>query len=79
MGWISKRHMQRGGSINRDPRNNGSDKGPLRKIVEILRAADGLFDRDHVVFECGHEGHTTSGAVRGRCRECGPKDGAEKI
>ncbi len=61
MGWISTRHALRGGSINKDPKNNGSNKGPLRKITEHLRYGDGFFDRDRVMFECGHECETCGG------------------
>src|SRR5206468_3292507 len=70
MGWISDRHMKSGGSLNRNPKNNGSDKGPLRLIVEITGGGSGMFDRHFVKFECGHEGRATPGAVRGRCRKC---------
>ena len=54
---------------NPNPKNNGSDKGPLRKIVKRIRAGEGIFDRDWVLLECGHEG-TSAGGVRARCREC---------
>lgn len=69
-GWISNRCHETGGSINRNPRNNGSDKGPLRLIVATLRFGDGMFDRSWVEFECGHEGSATIGARRGRCTKC---------
>jgi hypothetical protein len=70
MGWISDRHMRRGGSINGNTRNNGSANGPLRKIVQIISHGKTIFERDRVRFECGHEGTATIGAGRGRCREC---------
>lgn len=70
MGWISDRAYERGGSINRNPRNNGSNKGPLRVIVGYVRRGRGMFDHDYVEFECGHQGSVTIGARRGRCREC---------
>ncbi len=74
MGWISDRHMKNGGSINSRPSRNGSQNGPLRKIVSIQRYCESIFDRDAVTFECGHEGYATSGAVRGRCRKCKASD-----
>jgi hypothetical protein len=60
--------MRSGGSLNPNPRNNGSDKGPLRKIV-------GMKD-DLELLECGHTqwgrgdifGHTAP--ERRRCRKC---------
>ncbi len=70
MGWISTRHMQRGGSLNSNPRNNGSRNGPLRHIVLVERPGRGLFDKDVVRFECGHVGTATIGAERGRCKKC---------
>src|SRR5262249_35072259 len=70
MGWISKRHMEQGGSINRNPRNNGARKGPLRLISAVLVHGSGLFDVDRVRFSCGHEGRATIRARRGRCVTC---------
>lgn len=70
MGWISKRHMECGGSIGG---RKGPHKGPLRKIVSVQRRAASMFDYDSVTFECGHEGRSYGG-LRGRCRECGKGD-----
>ena len=70
MGWISDRHMMSGGSINKNCRNNGSHNGPLRKITKIYFFDNDLFGRDIVQFECGHDGHATNGALRGRCKQC---------
>jgi hypothetical protein len=77
MGWISDRHMKQSGSINRNPKNNGSRKGPLRKIVQVIRGGSGMFERDKVLFECGHEGPATIGAIRGRCRQCKADDSCQ--
>jgi hypothetical protein len=60
----------RTGPPNPDPRNNGSDKGPLRAIVGTIRADTGIFDRARVRLECGHEADATRGAVRARCCAC---------
>jgi hypothetical protein len=57
-------------SPNPDPRNNGSDKGPLRAIVGTIRARSDLFDRAVVRLECGHEADATPGARRARCKRC---------
>lgn len=47
-------------------------RGPLRKIVEVLRDGEGLFDRSRVRLECGHE--TDSNAqYKARCVDCAGK------
>ncbi len=66
-GWISKRHMQTGGSINRNPARQR--KGPLRSIVETMRASTGIFDPAHVRLECGHE-TWSHGVYKARCTKC---------
>ena len=68
MGWISNRHMRSGGSIGG---RVGKHKGPLRKIVRVLRFGSGLFDTDQVEMECNHNGPARIGAKRARCAECG--------
>lgn len=68
MGWISDRHMKSGGSIGG---RSGKHKGPLRTVKEVIRFAEGLFDYDSVIFDCGHQGRRSNGALRGRCGECG--------
>ena len=46
-------------------------RGPLRLIVEVLRQADDAFGTSRVLFECGHEGRASSGAIfKARCRRC---------
>jgi hypothetical protein len=67
MGWISKRHMQQGGSINRNP--SRQRKGPLRKIVRTIRASTGIFDPARVELECGHV-VSSHGIYAARCVEC---------
>lgn len=48
-------------------------RGPLRRIVEVLRHADDAFGTGRVLFECGHEGRASSGAIfKARCRRCRP-------
>ncbi len=69
MGWISDRHMKTGTSLNSNPKNNGSGKGPLRKVVEVLGGGNGMFEKLHVKLECGHEVSCTGG-VRARCPQC---------
>lgn len=75
MGWISDRHMRRGGSLNPNCRNNGSDKGPLRRVVNMV--PDPRFDGLVLeLLECGHTnaprgdifGHRP--AERRRCAKC---------
>lgn len=45
--------------------------GPLRRIVDVVRLASGVFGSARVRFECGHEGTVSSGAIyKGRCRKC---------
>lgn len=69
-GWIHARHMKSGGSLNSNPKNNGSHKGPLRRIVRVITCRLNIFTPDWVEFECGHEGSATCGALRGRCVKC---------
>lgn len=46
-------------------------RGPLRRIVDVLRHADDAFGTSRVLFECGHEGRASSGAIfKARCRRC---------
>jgi len=69
MGWISERHMQRGGSIGSGSAAKNANKGPLRKIVGLVRHSSNMFVADRVKLECGHEGPSWGG-VKARCREC---------
>lgn len=72
MGWISDRHMKRGGSLNGKGGNNGSQSGPLKKIIGQCRVGYTLME----ALECGHlqmpkhdlMGETNS--VRRRCKHC---------
>ena len=49
----------------------GRMRGPLRRIVEIVRPARDLFGSDRVLLECGHEGPASNGAIyKARCRKC---------
>lgn len=68
MGWISKRHMETGGSIGTGPRPE-TLKYPLRKIVCVLRTGTTMFDTDWVKLECGHEAFAF-GQFKARCRKC---------
>lgn len=74
MGWISKRHMQRGGSIGTGPAG-GKHKGPLRRITRVLKESESMFDPSFVEMECGHQG-ISYGGVRARCAACGRGEGA---
>lgn len=71
MGWISKRHMQRGGSLYE---GGPKKKGPLRKVVRVIARSDSIFSPDFVELECGHEG-TSWGGVRAICKKCGKSEG----
>lgn len=44
-------------------------RGPLRKIAEVLRHGEGLFDRNKVRLECGHETHSNA-QYKARCVDC---------
>ncbi len=44
-------------------------KGPLRRIVAVIRHGDNLFDRNRVRLECGHE-TLSNGQVKARCEKC---------
>lgn len=69
MGSLSKLFAKGGGPR---PRSNGSQSGPLRRIVEITYQGDVPWER----LECGHEapakqdlmGYTN--AARRRCWRC---------
>lgn len=71
MGWISKRHMQQGGSIGgkRKGRTYAKEGAPLRKIIRIVNYYGNLFVPNDVLLECGHEA-TSWGGVRARCPAC---------
>lgn len=72
MGWIHDRHMKSGGGLNRSPKNNGSQNGPLRKVIAI-RTIDGVEYDD---LECGHRLIPAQDIIgrrcpaRRRCRKC---------
>lgn len=66
MGWISKRHMEQGGSLyEAGPKK----KGPLRRIVATIVPQQSIFSPAIVKLECGHEG-TSWGGVRAICKRC---------
>lgn len=81
MGWISDRKMRTGSPLH--SRKGAKAKGPLRKIVEVLSFAEGIFDTSYVRMECGHKGASyntspTAGVSRARCAECGKEAEAEE-
>jgi len=50
-------------------------KYPLRKIIEKTKLADGFFDKQHVILECGHEIRCSSGSIyKARCYRCPKKN-----
>ncbi len=73
MGWISKRHMEQGGSIGgkRKGRKYPKEGAPLRKVVAVLRRSTTLFETSWVRLECGHEAESWGG-TRARCPGCKP-------
>ena len=45
-------------------------KGPLRKIIRVIRFSNNIFEPAQVELECGHE--TTSwGIYQAICSQCG--------
>lgn len=81
MGWIERRGCRTGHGLNPNPRNNGSDRGPLRKIMDHV--PDPQFPSLTLeLLECGHTMRARSdiigvtAPVRRRCRKC--KCGAAK-
>jgi hypothetical protein len=73
VGWISKRHMQNGGSIGGNPaKTRETNRYPLRNIVQVIRWSETIFGPNFVEFDCGHSG-SAWGASRGRCRDCPPR------
>jgi len=69
MGWISDRHMRRGGSIGPGGLKAHNRGAPLRKIVGIVRPSESIFEPARVTLECGHEAESWGG-VRARCVAC---------
>ncbi len=71
MGWISKRKMTTGHSLNHGKMDSVRLKAPLRKIVETIRVGDGnMFGSgDRVRLECGHEVYS-HGTLKARCVHC---------
>jgi hypothetical protein len=71
MGWISKRKMESGSGIGgrRKSRTYPKDGAPLRKVVGTIVYHGNIFQPDHVLLECGHEGKSWGG-VRARCPKC---------
>ncbi len=69
MGWISKRHMESGGSIGPGGLSERKKGAPLRKVVRSVVYYGNLFQPDHVLLECGHEAESWGG-VRARCVRC---------
>jgi hypothetical protein len=61
--------MQRGGSIGSGSAAKNANKGPLRKIVGLVRHSSNMFEADVVNLECGHTGRSWGG-IRARCRTC---------
>ena len=48
----------------------GTMKGPLRRIIEVVRPARDLFGSARVRLECGPEGPASNGAIyKARCRK----------
>jgi hypothetical protein len=68
--WVHRRRMSKDELPRYNPRNNGSQKGPLRRVQELIAAGTGKFAKDVVLLECGHRGKATVGAVRARCAQC---------
>jgi hypothetical protein len=63
--------MGRGiGSYNKSSPKHGA---PLRRIVRVVLPAEGMFDRNLVELECGHQTRS-NGMHRARCQHCKPND-----
>ena len=44
---------------------------PLRRIVEVLKAATDIYGSQRVKLECGHEASASGGAIyKARCTRC---------
>lgn len=69
MGWISDRHMKRGGSIGPGGLKDRKKGAPLRKVVGFVLRSETIFSPSRVVLECGHEAESWGG-VRARCVSC---------
>lgn len=72
-----KRNIRDAINKNRWPGGrSGKHKGPLRKIIRILKPCPNFFEPNLVELECGHTGIGYGPKVRptARCRECGKGD-----
>lgn len=69
MGWISDRHMKRGGSIGPGGLSDAKRGAPLRKIVRVVEPQASIFQEATVELECGHTAKSWGG-VRARCIAC---------
>lgn len=49
--------------------NVGRKRGPLRKIVEVLRHAESVYAKGKCLLECGHIAYSR-GIYQARCRKC---------
>ena len=66
---LGERHAHGDVRLGGDMISDAKRGAPLRKIVGIIRHGEGMFDRDRVELECGHE--TSSNATyRARCAAC---------
>jgi hypothetical protein len=49
----------------------GDTKGPLRRIVSVIRHADSIYEKQTVELSCGHVARCSSRAIyRARCGKC---------
>jgi hypothetical protein len=69
MGWISDRHMRRGGSIGPGGLKERKKGAPLRKVVGTVVPSETMFAPATVILECGHEAESWGG-IRARCVKC---------
>jgi hypothetical protein len=69
MGWISDRHIRRGGSIGPGGLGQRKKGAPLRRIVGIVMPTTSIFVPAIVRLECGHDAESWGG-LRARCIAC---------
>ncbi len=69
MGWITERFQQTGRAKWGKPISEEKKRAPLRKITNVIRYRDTMFEPDFVELECGHQG-SAWGDLRARCVAC---------
>jgi hypothetical protein len=72
---MARGHFQRLRANGRFRHGGPQRRGPLRRIVAVLRAAESIMEPSRVRLECGHEVRAW-GAAKARCAACAVPESA---